>query len=91
MPSYGHTPEPGIIIGPYRILPVIGVGFALYDERIKDPVKTAWIGKTIEAAKVEANRLVALGSPVVIAGGAKAARRVELVRDEDDQPTRRRG
>lgn len=58
-------PDPGITVGPYRVLPSTRGGFILYDERLPPGARTAGSAQTKDEAIAEANRLVGLGAPMV--------------------------
>lgn len=59
--------DPQLEIGPFRILPRTDGRFAVYDERLPLGSRSAAIEDTKEAAVAAAKKLVALGSPLVIA------------------------
>lgn len=60
-------PDPNLSFGPYRILPRTDGWWAVVDERMPPGARSAAILETKDLAVTEAKRLVALGSPTVLA------------------------
>ncbi len=63
--AVGHFPDPGIVVGPYRILPRTDGRWIAYDDRLPLGARAAAIQDSKELAIKEAKRLVSLGSPMV--------------------------
>lgn len=84
--------DPGITIGPYIVRERTDGSFVLADDRLPQDGSVARLGKSKDAAVREAERLVGLGSPKVIANPAAPARsgRQELAGDGGDQNAPRR-
>jgi hypothetical protein len=61
------VPDPGLFCGPYRILTRTDGRWVVVDERMPPGARSAAIVDTKDAALAEAKRLVALGSPSVVA------------------------
>lgn len=57
----------GVVVGAYTVRERTDGKWILSDERLPRDGTVAWIGKSKGAAVAEAERLVRLGSPVVIA------------------------
>jgi len=79
------VPDPNITVGPYRVLTRTDGKWALYDERLPFGSRTAAVRASKDAIVAQAQRLVELGSPLVIVD-----ERAHVTSDEREQPRDRR-
>ena len=61
------VPDPGILVGCYRIMTRTDGRWVVVDERMPPGARSAAIAEIKDSAIAEAKRLVSLGSPSVVA------------------------